>query len=550
MSNSTQILGITLTATGDQTGSYLTNFNADKNNTPGILWGGIDMSPDGFNAEGPFTYGVSAKVADGTGNPLQNTSTIGHADNLAIQAGCVNIHVNNFNGALASAADNAYLQSFAAGVLLDTWGNNDTVLANNSNDTVAAGGSGDRLTISGANATIALDTNFSGFVTQTEQVSDAQRFGTKATIIVGDGNSSDVPTGPASVELDLHANNLVYLQSPVGQETLVMHDGGNTVQASAGSDTIYATSGNDVINNYGAQLLFVGAASGGGGLDPHGDINRNDGTYFGTVGMSTINGVAGNSTVFAKAGVVFNEGGGNNVFIGGNVADLTALNHGSGGNFIGQPQPSPDKPLQDFHSTVVGGSSGYNLLFGGTVGDDYQPGSATNLFINGGGSDTISGGTSAAIVFGSTNGSDKLVNTTGAILVAGGSNEIIDTSAGNQGNTFYVNNSASVGNTTLVGSSAAPTNLFDKFVISNSGGGAAAHTLTIGFHTGDAVFLSGYSMADNQTFANAVDSSSYARAADIRLGAPPLAVTLSDHTTIQFINAHPTAAFDGGMVAI
>ena len=543
MAVTTQVAGVDLTATGDQTSNYLTVFNADEAAAGhNILWSGVSFSLDGFNAEGPFTYGVSAQVANATPTPSGNTSTIDRAYNLAIQKGAASVYVVNFNGALANAADGAFLQSGTQGVLFDTFGNNDSVVAYGNNDTIAAGGTGDTITVSGANDTIALDTAFSGFVTQTQQISDGQHYGSGATIEVGNGTSSNVPSSPTTVNLDLQANNVVLLQNPVSQEDLVIHNGGNTVQATAGTDTIYASAGNDLIDNYGAQMLFVGAASGDGGLDGHGDITHNDGTYFGTVGLSTINGAGGNSTVFAKAGVVFNEGSGNNVFIGGNVADLTTLNHGSGGNFIGQPQPSPDKPLQDFHSTVTGGASGYDLNFGGTVGDVYQPGGGTNLFVNGGGSDTISGGGSTPIVFGNTNGSDVLTSTARGILVSDGNNNVIDASGASQGNTFYTNDSASVGNTTLIGSNAVPTaSLFDEFVISKSNN-AVAHTLTLGFHTGDAVFLSGYGAADDQTFANAVNTHP--------AGSANFAVTLSDNTIIQFVGMHPTAAFNGGTVAI
>ncbi len=82
------------------------------------------------------------------------------------------------------------------------------------------------------------------------------------------------------------------------------------------------------------------------------------------------------------------------------------------------------------------------------------------------------------------------------------------------------------------------------FVVGSvTGGGGTVHTITIdNFQAGDSFFLSGYSAADGATFQDAVLANSTQGGG--------LQFTLSDNTTVKFINTHPTGTFDGGKEAL
>ena len=252
-------------------------------------------------------------------------------------------------------------------------------------------------------------------------------------------------------------------------------------------------------------------------------------TVSATVGINTIFGGTGNDTVFAQAGVNYTEGSGNNLFTGGSYAAQDAA-----ASITGAPA---------IHSTVTA-TTGHDSLFGGTVGDQYNLGNGSELFVGGGGADTMFGGSVAPTIFGGSNESLKLIGTNGGLIVASGDQDMIDASKADQGSTFFVSDVTSVGNTTLVGSTAAPTpDSHDQFVIgadSSASATGVAHTITIeNFHSGDAFFLSGYTDADGSAFDNAVHNT------------PPggdVSFTLSDNTTIKFVGSHPTTTYDGGKV--
>ena len=235
-------------------------------------------------------------------------------------------------------------------------------------------------------------------------------------------------------------------------------------------------------------------------------------------------GGGGNATLFAESGVVFNEGSGSNIYVGG-----------SG-------------------TSTVTASSGHDILFGGTAGDLYNVGSGHEFYVNGGGVDTISGGfvgpqpytaIVGPTVYGSSGGTDIMVGTSGGVFAANGSNDVLNAAQGNQGNTFFALNVPGVGNSTLIGSAAAPQYRYsDRFAVESVAGGTnLPHQITIeNFQKGDAFFLEGYSAADSQTFSQAV----------ARSDAPggTLQFTLSDNTTVTFTGQHPTATFVNGTIAI
>ena len=536
MATSTTVGPITLTTPGEQTGYWLNVFASDVQKTNNTLtWAGVNM-PDG-TATVPFTWAVPANAATAASTPGGNTSTINNGTDIAIEKASSSVYVKYYTQAVANAADNATLQMtlqpYSNHVLVDSWGNNDSIVASGAGDTIAAGGTGNYVYAAGSGDTVVIDSDFTGSIQQHYYASDARITGGSSTIVIGsDGDTQVIPPAAAGAAptagIDLEGGNSVRLQDPRARDVLTMHGPGNTVSALTGVDTIFAVAGADSIDasQGNAQLYFVGefAAIGTQGYGPE----PSSGGYLGNIAVSTLSGGTGNSTVFAKGGVLYNVGTGDDIYVGGSLADLEANN--------------PGRPIQHFTSTIIGGTSGHASMFGGTVGDLYNVGGGSDLFVNGSGSDTITGGTVAPTLFGNSGGSDRLVNTGGGVLVADGSNDTIDALGAQQGNSFFASNAASVGNTTLIGSNAAPSaSLFDEFVVSNSGGTDAPHTLTIGFQAGDALFLSGYSSADNQAFAAAVAA---------QAGSASFAVTLSDQTTIQFVGRHPTATFNGGTVAL
>jgi len=101
-----------------------------------------------------------------------------------------------------------------------------------------------------------------------------------------------------------------------------------------------------------------------------------------------------------------------------------------------------------------------------------------------------------------------------------------------------------VGNSTLIGSVATPVgSISDRFAVESVTGAAnLPHRITIeNFQQRDAFFLEGYSAADSQTFAQAVNTSNPSSS---------LSFTLSDNTTVLFAGQHPTGVFDNGTIAI
>lgn len=336
---------------------------------------------------------------------------------------------------------------------------------------------------------------------------------------MGSQGSDQLSGLSGETEVSVNDGNMIQALDPTGNDYIILQLGGNTVIGTAGSETIAGNFGYDLYNGAGggaANVEFVGATSG------------NNSTV---AGVSTVMTGSGHDVVFAEAGVDYTAGLGNDVYVGGNVAALAAAGGGTG-----NPGYS--------HSTVTGGT-GNMTLFGGTIGDQINVAASHDIIVNGGGADTVTGGSVAVTLFGNTGGDDRLVNTaSGSLLVAGSGTETIDASAGGPSNTFFLNDAATVADTMLVGSAAIPaTSAFsDLFVVQSiAGAGYHAHTLTFeDFHSGDGVFLNGYSNADNESLAMAVAA---------HPGAGGLAITLSDGTTLAFQGNHPTQTFNGGTVA-
>ncbi len=251
------------------------------------------------------------------------------------------------------------------------------------------------------------------------------------------------------------------------------HGGGSTtISGISGASTIFAAA-NDV--------YFGGAATT---------------EFISGTGAQTVFGGTGNDTVFNNPGssLTYNEGTGSaNVFVAG------------GGN-----------------STIYGNGSG--AVFGGSGQTALVLGNGNDVFVGGtGGSDSIYGGSVTPTIFGGSNENAQIVGSHASFVVAGGDNSSFNASLSNGGNNFFA--TSLTGNTTLVGANGPGP---DTFNIGSVAGGSA-HTLTIeNWHTGDGLFLGGYSQADVQTMDTAV------------LGGKS-AFTLSDGTTVTFGGGpHPT----------
>jgi len=300
------------------------------------------------------------------------------------------------------------------------------------------------------------------------------------------------------------AGNDISLIDPSANDFLVMNGTANKVLGTTGNETISASVAGNVFSDGGgtANVEFVSS----------------------DVGVNTVITGSGSDTIFAKGGVLYSAGSGKDLYVGG-----------SG------------------HSTVNGGT-GNQTLFGGTGGDLINVNGSHDIIVNGGGSDTIlagsngslggSSGSNPVTLFGNSGGDDRLINVKGSLLVAGGGTETVDASNSNPGNTFFVSDAPSIGNTTLVGSSGTSTGAFsDLFVVQSvAGANNTSHTTTIeNFHQSDAFFLSGYGAGDLTTFANAVTNDPKPTG--------NLSVALSDGTTVSFVGGHPTNIFNGGAVA-
>ena len=383
---------------------------------------------------------------------------------------------------------------------------------------IAFAGTGNSAVLEGPYSTLTLDNGSTGSFSVT---------GTGAIIIDGKLNLGNASVAAAVSAADAtlaggmstftltNGNSITLADTVAGDSAYVILTGGaNTINAQAGTSTISALTGGDVyFGSNNAATLFVGATS---------SI---------TAAVSTIFGGGGNSTVFGEAGVAYTEGSGSNLYVGGIASVLAA---------------DGVAPASLAISTITA-TTGNDTIFGGTaVSTIVNVGNGSELFVGGGASDTLTGGSISPTVFGASNEDVKLIGTaTGGVLVALGAADTIDASLGGQHNDFFVSNAAGVGNTTLIGSLAAPgasVGSGDIFVVSSVAEAAAtAHTITIAdFQTNDAFFLSGYSAADNATFAAAVAATAPTSA---------LSVTLSDNTTISFVGNHPTNTFDGGKTA-
>lgn len=485
----------TVTATGFQTGALLDRLNAL-----------IVASNAGANVS---VYNPA--VRDAAGDVLLPSSTTpglyaipgGTSGSFSIQGTSAGVilaagtTVTLLGGDSRTAVVSQGILNYSGNAgLVDALGSKSTINDTMDNAVIGIGGNNATATLGGVNQFLNLDSGTTGTFTQT---------GSGSFIQVGGAGAAPVPAAAASgaAVLQLNGGNAVTLGASSSSSELVLHGAANTITAVSGNNSVFAQAGGDTYFGNAASTYFVGATS--------------------VVAMSTVFGGSGNDTVLGATGVNYTEGSGNNVFASG---------------------LAPGNKLTALSSTITA-TTGHDILFGSTAGDQFNLGNGSELFVAGGGADAMFSGSVTPTVFGAANEKLHLIGTRGVFAVAFGNNDTIDSSWANQGSTFFAVDVAGIGNTTLIGSLAAPTKyVSDAFEVASVNGSVnTVHTITIdNFQTGDSFFLTGYGAADDATFQQAVNS-------DTRQGGG-LSFTLSDNTTVRFANTHPTAVFDGGKDAL
>lgn len=502
---------VTISSGGEQSGRFLSQVELSLNRidaeTPHLDFNSLPVTPGesgelglSVDKDTPFIIGMPPYTYQGQTSPTPEHFTVTpNADTVPgvflVAAGIPLVTVTG-GGTQTSIGAASPIDYAGGAMLVDAFGGNSRFVDTLQGATLAVGGVGNAVTLGGANQDLFVDSGSNGSYTESAGAN---------TFVVG-SYGAEQPTGSGGqTVLELLDSNLVDLIDPTANAVVTTHQGANTIVATAGASTVFAAGGGDVYDGRGgnASLYFVG--------DPS------------ARSLSSVTGGGGNATLFAESGVVYDEGSGNNIYVGGTGA------------------------------STVSGSSGHDTLFGGTAGDLYVTDTASELYVNGGGIDTISIGFfdpasgSSAIgptVYGGNNGTDIMISIGDGVFVAAGSNDVLDAAQAYQGNTFFALNVPGVGNSTLIGSAAAPSGgVFDRFAVESVAGGAKLpHQITIeNFHKGDAFFLEGYSAADTRAFTQAVDTSA---------AASSLKVVLSDNTTVLFTGQHPTGVFDGGTTAI
>ncbi len=486
---------VTVQSSSANTGAYLSQIQLQLSNTESYTYKDNTSVPApaivGENLVFTLTPSSTVNIDPNYGIVLTdsaNTSLTGGSHYTDIISGAGGLTYTGSAGEVVALGNNSIIHTLLAYAKL------------------AFGGTGNSAVVAGNYSTLSLDNGSSGVFTVT---------GTGAIIVDGSVAPANASVAGTMSTFSLTSGSSITLADAVAGDSayVILNDGANTVSAQAGTSTISALTGGDVyFGSNNAATLFVGATSSV------------------TAAVSTIFGGGGNSTVFGEAGVLYTEGSGKNTYVGGVASVLAAGGVASG----------------SMATSTITATTGHDTVFGGTVSTMLNLGRGAELFVGGGASDTLMGGSTAPTVFGNSNEDVKLIGTaTGGVLVALGATDTIDASLGGQHNDFFISNAVGTGNTTLIGSLAAPgasVGSGDIFVVSSVAGAAAvAHTITIeNFQTNDAFFLSGYSAADGATFAAAVSATTPAGS---------LSVTLSDHTKITFVGNHPTNTFNGGTVA-
>lgn len=280
----------------------------------------------------------------------------------------------------------------------------------------------------------------------------------------------------------------------------------DTVTLNAGASTIFGQSGNLINASAPKNVFFVG------GADTLSAVSIDPARSVASSNASTIIGGAGNNTVFATAGDVFNLGAAQaNIFVGGTAA-----------------------------STITAGTGG-GSFFGGSHGDLYRFGtSRSQTFVGEGGSDTVSGvgaGLVAPLIY--AEGAERLVLVSSAdTTVVGFTFGGVINAANTTGNNAVFAGYGMSGNQTLIGSSSsadrAGNATHDTFVVGANPGGTASALTIANWHSGDVFFLSGFTAGDIATMDGAI-ANGLARGA-----AGDLTFTLGDRTTITFVGSRPT----------
>ncbi len=401
MSESLTVGPVTLTTTGEQTGRLL---GTGVSTVPGTFASLVRQTNNlvtytgNYSVAGPaYTLVVPASAA--------TVPAFVTGQQVAVEAGSAPITANIFGNGFASGASGTVAQGIG-GIfnLIDVWGGGDSVIELAQNATVAAGGAGNSVLLGRIDESLFVDSGSSGTYTETGHPNLSTHndaVGGANIIVIGSFGTQQPTVSSGQTVLDVNGSNFVDLIDPTAHEIVTAHRGANTIIATAGVATVFAAAGGDVYDGRsgGASLYFVGAAT--------------------MASASSVTGGSGNATLFAETGVVYTEGSGNNVYVGGMA------------------------------TSTVNGSLGHDTLFGGTAGDLYETGGASEFYVNGGGVDTIGGGGIDTIgtgtidpqyyraigptVYGSSNGTEVMTGISDGIFAANGSNDVLNAAHANPG---------------------------------------------------------------------------------------------------------------------
>ena len=454
---------------------------------------------DGFNLNGDAANAVSGEGV----SVIYGGSTNLRASDLVRVGGTDTVNGGANSTLIASAGSHVVVSSDSAthynSVVSVMSGANATISATGPNALYLDSGSINRVSLYGAagGGTVVIGTNpgvAPPLPPPAPTVSGVaqQRSGAAATPVFTNV-ITDTSVAPANHYYGFNSIS-IFDQSSVNLITLGDAD---YVSAAAGTSTVFGVT-NDTVSVGGyASMFFVGGT-----------------------GTSTVAGGATNVTMFGNAGQVFDVGSARaNIFVGG-AAGASTINAGTGGG----------------------------SFFGGQRGDLYNSGNALQnygvnpqVFVGLGGADTINngaGGLVAPLTYAENAEHMTLEGSAASTVVAFTNNGYVDASRTVGNNTFFAGYGAGGGNATLIGSGNSFDGMgvatHDTFVLGANPASLPSAVVVENWHTGDALFLAGFTQADAQTMDNAIVASPQ------QGGVGSLVFTLSDRTTVVFVGNHPT----------
>ncbi|HEX7641975.1 MAG TPA: calcium-binding protein [Burkholderiaceae bacterium] len=548
-------------------------------------------SGSGSGTTNTSNYLISNDTITVTGS---NSVVVGNGTRAIIEAGAQN---NGGNTAyadtqipLATALTNTQTQAATsgAGSFLYTQNGNNTLVGGSENDTILTGtgnnlvimGSGSSTYVGGVDVTSALSgwaVAASDYTYNNGQISSsAVQFAATAapasnyygntflnssglTNAVGGGN--DTIYGGAGQNTYVLSNGNNYLDAGSGADTIYSGTGQDTIFAGSGNDVIYGAggasyinteSGNDTVYLDGGQNTVYGGTGNdtiisGNPTNWAGSFAAESNLIHAGAGNDTIYGAGGNDTIYGGTGTdQLNAGNGNQLIQAG--SGNTTINGGSGidslvggaGNDViyagnGGTAAAPTTVIGGSGSTAITGGSGVDILDAGNGGTaatpvSIQAGSGATTINGGTGIDNLHGGTGVDVINAGDGGTaaapTKVFASSGATTVNGGAG--VDSISGGSGNDVL-----NAGNG---GTLAAPTTV--------RGGSSGHDTLVAGQGYASLIGGSGSTNTYQIDAGGGTTTISGTRAGDILVFGPGL--TVGNMAGITQASGKTTLSFDDG----